>query len=57
MVNPILMNVIEAFPTIGFRSPYCQYEVVPPYSSNEIRGEGGLAKTFPCVRHTMRRFF
>ena len=40
MVNPILMNVIEAFLTIGFRSPYCQYEVVDSYSFNETRGEG-----------------
>ena len=41
MVNPILMNVIEAFLTVGFRSPYYQYDVVNPYTSNEIRGEGG----------------
>ena len=40
MVNPILMNVIEAFLTVGFRSPYYQYDVVNPYTSNEIRGEG-----------------
>ena len=44
MVNPILMNVIEAFLTVGFRSPYYQYDVVNPYTSNEIRGEGGIAK-------------
>ena len=41
MVNPILLNVIETFLTIGFRLPYCRYEVVNPYSSNETRDEGG----------------
>ena len=34
------MDLIEAFLTIGFRSPYCQYEVVDSYSFNETRGEG-----------------
>ena len=40
MGKPILMDLIEAFLTIGFRSPYCQYEVVDSYSFNETRGEG-----------------
>jgi len=40
MGKPILMDLIEAFSTIGFRSPYCQYEVVDSCSFNETRGEG-----------------
>ena len=44
MGKPILMDLIEAFLTIGFRSPYCQYEVVDSYSFNETRGEGGSVK-------------
>ena len=36
--KPILMDLIEAFLTIGFRSPYCQYEVVDSYSFNETPG-------------------
>ena len=55
MGKPILMDLIEAFLTIGFRSPYCQYEVMDSYSFNETRGEG-LGKTSPCVRHAMRKF-
>jgi hypothetical protein len=40
MGKPILMDLIEAFLTIGFRAPYCQYEVVNLYPFNETRGEG-----------------
>ena len=39
MGKPILMDLIEAFLTIGFRLPYCQYEVVDSYPFNETRGE------------------
>ena len=51
MVNLILLNVIETFLTIGFRLPYCRYEVVNPYSSNETREEGARENRSVLTTH------
>ena len=53
MANPILMNVIEAFLTVGFRSPYYQYDVCERlfFKRNSMRGGGSLNLSVRPIHH------